>query len=84
MTDPFMPLLRNGFDPVPQLRRARHQEPIKKLQFPFGLTAWLITRHADVKQVLTESGKYSIDFAHLAAATAGKTPPSPHPGGLSD
>ena len=82
VNDPFMPLLRNRFDPVPQLGRARRHEPIKKLEFPFGLTAWLVTRYADVKQVLTESGKYSNDFAHLSAATAGKTPPSPHPGGL--
>jgi cytochrome P450 len=82
MTDPFLPLLRNQFDPVPQLSRTRRDQPIKKLEFPFGLTAWLITRYADVKQVLTESGKYSNDFAHLAAATAGKMSPSPHPGGL--
>jgi len=82
MTDPFMPLLRDKFDPVAELGHARSQEPIKKLEFPFGLSAWLITRYADVKQVLTESGKYSNDFAHLAAATAGQTPPSPNPGGL--
>jgi cytochrome P450 len=82
MTDPFMPLLRDQFDPVPQLGHARSEEPIKRLEFPFGLSAWLITRYHDVKQVLTESGKYSNDFAHLAAATAGQTPPSPHPGGL--
>ena len=82
MTDAFMPLLRRGFDPVPELGQRRESEPVSKLEFPFGISAWLVTRYDDVKQVLTEAAKYSNSFAHLAAATAGQTPPAPDPGGL--
>ena len=47
----FMPLTRNGVDPVPELARRREEEPVSRLDL-FGNTVWLVTRHADVRAVL--------------------------------
>ena len=81
MTDPFMPLLRRGFDPVPDLAERRIEQPVGKLEFPFGISAWLLTRHADVKQVLGDVSGYSNDFARMNEAVAGQVP-TVDPGGL--
>jgi len=81
MTDPFMPLLRRGFDPVPALAERRIEQPVGKLEFPFGISAWLLTRHADVKQVLGDVSGYSNDFARMNEAVAGQVP-TVDPGGL--
>ena len=82
MTEAFMPLLRHGFDPVPELGQRRADAPVTKLEFPFGISAWLITRFADVKQVLGDQSSYSNDFHRLAQAAVGQAPPAVDPGGL--
>ena len=65
VTDPlFMPLTRTGLDPVPELGRRREEEPVSRLDL-FGNTVWLVTRHADVRAVLSDTDSFSNDFANL-------------------
>jgi len=79
---PFMPVqfMRDGLDPVPELARAREQEPVSKLEFPGGGTAWLVTRYDDVRAVLSDTDRFSNDFGNVSAASdqEGET----DPGGL--
>lgn len=82
MTEAFMPLLRNGLDPVPDLAARRRDQPVSRLEFPFGITAWLVTSYDDVKSVLGESHRFSNDFARLAAIADENTRSAPDPGGL--
>ncbi|GAA2014949.1 cytochrome P450 [Nakamurella flavida] len=83
MTEAFMPLQRNRFDPVPELGQRRSEQPVSKLEFPFGISAWLVTRYADVKQVLGSVDGFSNDFRRLtAAAGAGDDDTTVDPGGL--
>jgi cytochrome P450 len=63
----FMPLLRDGLDPVAELARRREEQPVTRLDL-FGNTIWLVTRHADVRAVLADAGTFSNDFANLLAA----------------
>jgi cytochrome P450 len=63
----FMPLIRTGLDPVAELGRRREEQPVSRLDL-FGNTVWLVTRHADVRRVLSDSATFSNDFANLLAA----------------
>jgi cytochrome P450 len=65
--DLFMPLTRTGLDPVAELGRRREEQPVSRLDL-FGNTVWLVTRHADVRQVLGDHDTFSNDFANLLAA----------------
>ncbi|MGW5055645.1 cytochrome P450 [Actinokineospora sp. NPDC004072] len=42
------------FDPAPELVRRRAEEPVARFLLPSGGTAWLVTRHADVRAVLSD------------------------------
>jgi cytochrome P450 len=63
----FMPLLRDGLDPIAELGRRREEQPVSRLDL-FGNTVWLVTRHADVRRVLGDHTTFSNDFANLLAA----------------
>lgn len=78
----FMPLMRNGFDPVPDLAARREGEPVSKLEFPFGISAWLVSGYAETKAVLGSVDGFSNDFANLTAATGGQAGEDQDPGGL--
>ncbi len=78
----FMPLMRNGFDPVPDLTERRAAEPVSKLEFPFGISAWLISGYEETKAVLGSVDGFSNDFANLTAATGGQAGEDQDPGGL--
>ncbi|MFJ2960222.1 cytochrome P450 [Streptomyces sp. NBC_00669] len=45
---------RDGLDPVPEFAELRHSAPVVRVRMPSGDTAWLVTRHADVRRVLAE------------------------------
>jgi cytochrome P450 len=79
----FMPLLRSGLDPVAELRRRREDQPVSRLDL-FGNTVWLVTRHADVRQVLGDATTFSNDFATMLAAGGADAEDLglAHPGGL--
>jgi cytochrome P450 len=63
----FMPLIRDGLDPIAELGRRREEQPVSRLDL-FGNTVWLVTRHADVRRVLGDHTTFSNDFANLLAA----------------
>ncbi|MFI0420846.1 cytochrome P450 [Spongiactinospora sp. 9N601] len=50
---------RDGFDPVEELARAREEEGVVRVQTPFGLPAYLVCRHEDVRQVLSDPARFS-------------------------
>ena len=55
MTDALhFPLMfsRDGLDPIAELRERRENEPVSKLELPFGITAWLVTGYDAAKEVL--------------------------------
>ncbi|MFC5064913.1 cytochrome P450 [Actinomycetospora atypica] len=61
----LVPLRRNGMDPVPEMREAREDHPIREFPLPFGVKAWLVTGHAEAREVLGGSHGFSTDFGHL-------------------
>lgn len=49
---PFPPA--PGLELEPEYRRLQRHEPVSRVRFPYGEEAWLVTRHADVRTVLTD------------------------------
>lgn len=41
-------------DIEPEYRALQRDEPVSRVRFPYGGEAWLVTRHADVRTVLTD------------------------------
>ncbi|MEU6789938.1 cytochrome P450 [Nonomuraea angiospora] len=50
---------RNGFDPAEELARARDGEGVVRVVTPFGEPAYLVCRHEDVRQVLSDPARFS-------------------------
>jgi cytochrome P450 len=67
---PELPLemRRNGFDPVEELARARDDEGVVRVMTPFGQPAYLVLRHEDVREVLSDSTRFSNALTPFAAA----------------
>ncbi|MEV5888671.1 cytochrome P450 [Nonomuraea fuscirosea] len=51
------------FDPPPEYARLRAEAPVRKMAIPGGATAWLVSRHEDVRTVLTDP-RFSADMTH--------------------
>lgn len=60
---PSYPMSRGGcpFDPPPPLAELREERPIGRVKLWNGTTPWLITKHADVRAVLSDP-RISSDF----------------------
>ena len=60
---PEMPLhmRREGFDPVRVMAALRVDEGVRQVETAFGMPAFLVARHADVKAVLADSARFSND-----------------------
>ena len=82
MTEAFMPLMRNGLDPVAGLAERQRDQPVSKLEFPFGITAWLVTGYADVQAVIGDTQRFSNDFSNVVANAGGQATAAQDPGGL--
>ena len=80
----FMPLMRTGLDPVAAMGEIREREPVSKLEFPFGITAWLITGYDEAKAVLgSPSGLQQRLLQHHRDDRAGEAGDADqNPGGL--
>jgi cytochrome P450 len=76
----LMPLRRDGLDPVPALREAREDHPVRDFPLPFGVKAWLVTGHAEAREILGRSSGLSTDFGHLVGSAGIKS--GQNPGGL--
>jgi cytochrome P450 len=62
-TTPLMPLhtRRNHFEPVAELARTREEEPVVRIELPWMRTdnpVWLVTRYADVREVLGDTTRF--------------------------
>ncbi len=51
---------RDAFDPVAELARVRAGEGVRRVVTTVGTPAWLVTRHADVKEVLADATRFSV------------------------
>ena len=76
----LMPLRRDGLDPVPALREAREDAPVRHFPLPFGVTAWLVTGHEEARAVLGRTEGLSTDFSHLIGRAGVEE--GQNPGGL--
>ncbi|MFG2050624.1 cytochrome P450 [Micromonospora sp. NPDC048935] len=47
------------FGPAPETARLRAEAPVSRVRCPTGLTAWLVTRYADVRDVLGDADRFS-------------------------
>jgi cytochrome P450 len=75
-TPPYM--RRAGeFDPDPSMATLRERTGIARVPTPFGYDAWLVTRYADVRQILSDAQRFSL------AIPADRSDPSANDG-MSD
>jgi cytochrome P450 len=56
---PPLHMRRNGFDPTPQLRDIRESAGVLTVTNSFGMPAYLVTRHDDIKAVLSDHERFS-------------------------
>ncbi|TDE28637.1 cytochrome P450 [Nonomuraea mesophila] len=50
---------RDGMEPVEELALARDREGVVRVDTPFGVPAYLVCRHEDVRQVLSDPARFS-------------------------
>jgi cytochrome P450 len=67
---PELPLemRRNEFDPVAELAQARDGEGVVRVMTPFGQPGYLVLRYEDVREVLSDSTRFSNARTSFAAA----------------
>lgn len=65
---PELPLYmrRDGFAPAGELGRARDAEGVVEVTTPFGLTAYVVTRHEDLRRVFGDADTFSSANASFA------------------
>ncbi|MGW4492363.1 cytochrome P450 [Streptomyces sp. NPDC004376] len=76
---PELPMPREcPFSPPPQYREITAEQPVVQIRTPRGDMAWLVTRHEDVRAVLTDR-RFSSDPRTLGFPTylTGDLPPAP-------
>jgi cytochrome P450 len=61
---PELPLhmRRDGFDPVPEMAALRDDEGVRRVETAFGMPAFVVARHADVRAVLADHARFSNEF----------------------
>jgi cytochrome P450 len=74
----FPPPTLEGFEPPAEFDRLRGEQPCALVTLPTGDPAWLVTRYADVRTVLSDR-RFSRAAAEAAGAPrVGNTSPGPH------
>ncbi|GLW06463.1 cytochrome P450 [Microtetraspora sp. NBRC 13810] len=66
---------RQEFDPVPELSELREEEGVRRIITPLGVEAWLVTRHSDVRTVLSDPERFS-NARSFPPRDPGSPPPS--------
>ena len=56
---PPLHMRRNTFDPTPELREIREAEGVRTVVNAFGMEVFLVTRHEDIKGVLSDHERFS-------------------------
>jgi cytochrome P450 len=50
---------RDAFNPTPELREIRETDGVRTVVNAFGMTVYLVTRHEDIKEVLSDHERFS-------------------------
>lgn len=77
---PAMPVpdeRRCPFGPPPEYARLRAESPVTKVVCPTGLEAWLVTRYADVREVLGDPERFSNRASQAAHILGHMRPDEP-------
>jgi cytochrome P450 len=56
---PPLHMRRNAFNPIPELREIRETAGVRTVVNAFGMTVYLVTRHDDIKEVLSDHERFS-------------------------
>src|ERR1700722_19727329 len=56
---PPLHMRRDAFDPTPELREIRESAGVRTITSAFGMDVLLVTRHEDVKTVLSDHERFS-------------------------
>jgi cytochrome P450 len=56
---PPLHMQRVAFDPTPALREIRETDGVRTIVNSFGMTVYLVTRHDDIKEVLSDHERFS-------------------------
>ncbi|HYZ69073.1 MAG TPA: cytochrome P450 [Mycobacterium sp.] len=56
---PPLHMRRDAFDPTPELREIRENDGVRTSINAFGMTVYLVTRHEDIKDVLSDHERFS-------------------------
>ncbi|MFJ9630075.1 cytochrome P450 [Streptomyces sp. NPDC101175] len=62
---------RNGLDPAEELAGARDGQGVLRVPTLFGMPAYLVCRYDDVRQVLSDSARFSLARTPLFGLTSG-------------
>jgi cytochrome P450 len=63
---------RDHFDPVAELAEIREEEGVRRVTTSFGMPAWIVARHDDVREVLGDATRFS-NGARMAFEMPGDT-----------
>jgi cytochrome P450 len=66
------------FDPDPSMAALRERTGIARVPTPFGYDAWLVTRHGDARQILSDAQRFSL------AIPADRSDPSANEGMIDE
>jgi cytochrome P450 len=56
---PPLHMRRDAFDPTPELREIRETDGVRTAKNAFGMDVFLVTRHEDIKEVLSDHERFS-------------------------
>ena len=56
---PPLHMRRNTFNPTPELREIRETDGVRTVTNAFGMKVYLVTRHEDIKDVLSDHERFS-------------------------
>lgn len=62
------------FGPAPEVAELRQHSPVVKVTCPTGIDAWLVTRYADVREVLGDPERFSLRTGQAGHVLANQPP----------
>ncbi|MBK1789400.1 cytochrome P450 [Prauserella cavernicola] len=65
------------FGPAPEIAELREHSPVVRVACPTGIDAWLVTRYADVREVLADSERFSSRSGMGGHLLANQPPDAP-------
>ncbi len=65
------------FGPAPEVAEIRRRSPVLRVICPTGVRAWLVTRYADVREVLGDQERFSARSGQAGHVLANQPPDAP-------